>query len=177
MPVGRVVPGGAVDQRVEADAADRQRRGARPHHFVGDLVQPAGPSDADVPGLGKDHRPLIAPPGVVEQRGERPAARVAPVPPEALFGADFPLPAVVVVDAEQVEGGRRAAELGLGQSAEQVPGLPLVAAHGVGERPQIGAVGRRDDVHHRLDVQEARAPVDRAHRVDAGEGPRERGGA
>ena len=169
VPVGRVVPVGPVDQRVQADAADRDRRGARARHFVGDLVQPGGSPTADVSGLGQDHRPAVAPPGVVEQGRERLPTRVAQVPPEALLGADFPLPAGVVVDAEQVECGRRAAERRFGEATQQVPGLPLVRAHRVGERLQVGAVGRRDDVDDRLDVEEARAPVDRAHRVDAGQ--------
>ena len=88
---------------------------------------------------------------------------------QAGLGADLPLPAVVVVDADQVERLGRAAQSGVGAAAEQVPGLPLVAAHLLGQAGEVGPVFGRHDVHQRLDVHEARPRVDPPDGVDAGQ--------
>ena len=74
-----------------------------------------------------------------------------------------PLVVAVVVDAEDVEVGRRAAELGIFPAGQHVPGLELrlvvAAAH---------------DVDQGIDLDEPGAGVDAADRLDAGDrGPNE----
>ena len=149
------------------------RRGARARHFGGDLVQPGGSPAADVAGLGDDHRPAVALPGLREQGGERLPARIAYVPVQRRCSvADFPLAAVVVVDADQVECRRLAAERRVRRgrragprpaTGARTPCRPAAAVRGGraarrrGRPARRGGSGRAGRRAHRFDAGQRRA--------------------
>ena len=163
VPISGVLPVGPVDQRVQAQALHWHSGCTRLPHFGGDVVQPGRAANADMAGLGHHQRPAIALPGLGQQAGERSPAGVAPEPVQPRFGQRFPLAAVVVVHAQQVQAVGAAAQVGFQAAAQQVPGLPLPAAHHVGLCLQVGPVGRGHHVHQRLHVQEAGTRVNLPH--------------
>ena len=169
MPVRGVAPVGPVDQRIQAQAVNRHTGSACAAHFVRHLIQPRRAAIAEVAGLGDDQRALVALPRRSEQRCQGGATRVAQVPPEALVAGHLPLAVVIVVHANQVERAGIAAELRFGPPGQHVPGLPLVAADLGGGGGKVGPVDEGDGRHHmhqRLDMQEARARINAAHRLD-----------
>ena len=169
VPVLSVVPIGAVDDRIETGAEHRHARAAGPLELDRHVGHPARAAAADVAGLGDDERARIAARDLAQQRRERDPARIVVAPFEPA-GAHFPLAVVVVVDAEQIEGGGAATELGQQRALEHVPGLPLVFGDLVGTPGELGRVPRRRDMDERLDVEKARARIFGADRLDAEQG-------
>ena len=92
------------------------------------------------------------------------------MPFETLAGLHLPLAVVVVVDAEKIERFRLAAELRHEGAGEHVPRLPLVVVDLVGTPGEVRCVRWRHDVRQRLDVQDARARIFGADRLDRQQG-------
>ena len=163
-----VAPVGPVDRSGTGRCRRPARRARRARcDLAGDLVQPVGAADADVAGLGHDQRPPVARPRRAQQLREAARGADRAGASRAAAGADLPLAAVVVVHADQVE---RAAACRRARArrrpSQHVPGLPLEVGHACGlRRASSGAAARRHHVHHRLDVEEARARVHGADRV------------
>ena len=171
MPDGVVVPVGPVDDRVQADAVDRDAGVASARDLVGDVLHPGGAAAADMARLGHHQRAPVAHPGLAQQHRQRHAARIAEVPGQAFPGAELPLARVVVIDPEEVEGGAMASELGQERAGDHVPGLPLVCGDLGGAGHEMRCVGRWGDVDQGFDVEEARPGIlcaDRLHRAQRG---------
>ena len=111
VPVRGVVPVGPVDRRVEAGAEHRHAGRARALELDGDVGHPARPAAADVAGLGDDEGPARSASRPSQQRRQRHPARIVARTIEPA-GAHLPLAVVVVVDADEIERRRAAAELG-----------------------------------------------------------------
>ena len=170
MPVRGIFPIGAVDDGINTDA---MQIGAMLHGkqgLCGGFTYPGAAAAADMAGFSDQHRPPVAPPHFQQQLVQRHAARFAQVPPQAQVAAAFPLVAVVVVQADQIQVARRAAQRRFATAAQHVPGLELRFAPGGRLRDPVGTAGRRGDMDQRVALQHARARIDAPDRLAAGDG-------
>src|SRR5580693_7377915 len=165
--VAVVVPARIVEDRMEADAADRHPGPARRVHLARHAREPAPAARPLGTGLGQDQRPAVALGGLGEERGERPVEGVA----GAELGAARaqPLVARVVVEAHHVERRLLAAELGPQAAGDHLERLELRAVIRLGFPVRGRAGGWGGDVDERLGGDEAGARIDLQDRPAGGQ--------
>ena len=165
-----VVPAEMVGNRIEADPFDRNSAGPAAADLGGDRPQPVGPALALGAGLGDDDRPAEACEDLEEQVRKRPVQRV---PGADGWAAVDPLVGRVVVQPQDVEEARIAADLRPQPSRKQLEGLVLGIVPALGLAARAAAGGIVVDRDQRFAVDETRAGIRRAqfmHRRQRGAG-------
>ena len=170
MPVAGIVPVGTVDHGIDADAAQRGTMLDGQRRLDGHVAYPGAAPAAHVARFGQQQRPLVARLHFQQQLVQGHAARFAQVPPQAQVAAAFPLVAVVIVQADQVQVARRAAQFRRLPAAQHVPRLELRGTPGGRLRNPVRASGRRGHVDQGIALQEARLRADGTDGVATGHG-------
>ena len=93
--------------------------------FAGDFAHPVRAAHAGMAGFRNDQRALIAPAHGIEQLRQRGAARIVELPAQRPLRAEFPLVAPVIIDADDIEVARTAAEFRARAAAQHVPRFEL----------------------------------------------------
>src|SRR5690606_34338891 len=161
-----VVPTGVVQHRIQADALHGQAALQRDTHLFADVAQPVAAQIALGAGFRHQQRPPVALMDFGEDALERPVVRVAALDGRA---TQVPLVVRVVVDADDIEVLRLAAQPRPGLAAEHVPGFELRLAGVFRLALRAGAVVAGADVDGRIDLDEARPRLDFADRLDGGD--------
>ena len=169
VPEIQILPIGAVDDRIQANAFDRDFFGARNADLHRDLAQPGSATHAEMPGLADQQRASIARVHLSQyaMKGQTTVIRWRLVPQDALT-VMFPLIAVVVIDANNIEIVGPTAQLWMRHAGNHVPGFELAQSIFFRIMGQFGPIAWGDDMNDRIDVQKARTAIHRTHRVHAG---------
>jgi hypothetical protein len=162
--VAVVLPARMVDDRVEADAADRDAGRDGREHLALDHAKPRSAEMVLRTGLGDHDRSTVPAMQLGELSGERHS--VGMVDRQGTGSVD-PLVVGVVVHADDVEMRLRAAELGLPPPGEEVPRLELRRGRVRRVRPLMRARGVRGHVDERLGMEEPDPWERRPKRIDA----------
>ncbi len=132
---------------------------ARTDGFSRQFLDPGAAPAADVTGFRKQNGTSIPLLDLVQETMQRHPPRIAQVPPQSLVGIELPLIAVVIIDADQVEVARRAAQLRRDPTAQHVPRLELRLCAGCSSVVQIGTIAGCNDMDDRIAMKDARMRV------------------
>ena len=169
VPVAGIIPVGPVDDGVDADTAQRRAMLHGQRRLGRHLAYPGAAPAAHMAGFRQQQGPPVARLHFEQQLVQRHAARLAQVPPQAQVAAAFPLVAVVIVQADQIQVARRAAQFRRLPAAQHVPGFELRGTPGRRLRGPVRASRRRDDMDQRVALQQARLRTDGADGIAAGD--------
>src|SRR5690606_14962100 len=161
-----VGPARVVQHRIQTDTFHRHPALHGQACLLADIAQPVAAQVALGAGFGDQQGPFIALPDFTEDALEGPVVRVAALDGRA---TQVPLVVRVVVDADDIEVLRLAAQPRPGLAAEHVPGFELRLAGVFRLALRAGAVVAGADVDGRIDLDEARPRLDFADRLDGGD--------
>src|ERR687886_472127 len=161
-----VDPARIIRNGIQADPLDRDASLNRGTDFASNVAQPGSPGLGLRTGLGHKDWPLVASVDLSQNLTERAVQGMAQLNGPT---AEEPLVIRIIVDAQDVQILRLAAEPWPQPACQHVPRLKLGAAIRLGRLPVARMIGAGDDVNDRIHLHDPRLRVHAPDRLDGGD--------